>query len=54
MTTGPITVLGIFVADETIDGLDPERGLAILWSQIIEEQYNRKEQEELGEGNPCD
>ena len=46
--------LGIFVADETIDGLDPERGLAILWSQIIEEQYNRKEQEELGEGNPCD
>ena len=46
--------LGIFVADETLDGLDPERGLAILWSQILEEQLDRKEQEERDEENPCD
>lgn len=43
--------LGIFVADETIDGLDPERGLALLWSQIVEEQKNRKGHEECVEGD---
>ena len=41
--------LGIFVADETIESLDPDRGLELLWLQIMEEQRNSKGHEELGE-----
>ena len=39
--------LGIFVADETLDVLDPDRdrGLELLWSQILVEQLNRRGEE---------
>lgn len=46
--------LGIFVSDETIEGLDPDRGLELLWWQIMEEQNNRMKNDELVEGDICD
>ncbi len=46
--------LGIFVADETIDDLDPDHGLELLWTQIIEEQLNSKKFSRLAEGDSCD
>ena len=42
-------LLGIFVADETIESLAPENGLELLWMQIVEEQLDGK-----AKGESCD